>query len=259
MTSLPKKVNEVKRVYFIGVPLDVLTMRETVEKIDDAIQSRTRLHHVVLNVAKFVTMRSNEELKRDVIESDIINIDGMGIVFAAWLLGLGNVERVAGVDLMQQVLQLCSQKGYRPYFLGAKPEVLEKAIAEIRVTLPTLEVAGFHDGYFKREEEPQIVNSIRNSNADCLFIGISSPLKERFIRKYRDELGVSFIMGVGGSIDVLAGLTKRAPLWMQRWGLEWAYRLWQEPARMWKRYLFTNTIFAGILMKAILQRTFASR
>jgi N-acetylglucosaminyldiphosphoundecaprenol N-acetyl-beta-D-mannosaminyltransferase len=250
--------NKTKRVNFIDVPIDVLTMRETVQIIDQSIRSRSRLQHVVVNVAKFVMMRSNDELRRDVVESDIINVDGMGIVIAGRLLGLGKIERVAGVDLMQEVLKLCSEKNYRPYFLGAKQDVLNKAIIEIKNKFPNIKIAGYHDGYFKPDEEPKILNEIRESKADCLFIAISSPMKERFIRHYRDELGASFIMGVGGSIDVMAGLVKRAPLSMQRWGFEWLYRVWQEPRRMWKRYLVTNTIFAVILMKAVMRRIVAA-
>lgn len=245
-----------KRIDFLGVPLDVLTTRETIEIIDTSIRSRTRLQHVVVNVAKLVMMRSNEDLRRDVTDSDLINVDGMGIVWGARLLGLGRIERVAGVDLMREVLQLCADRGYRPYFLGAKQEVLEKAIAEIKRLFPKIQIAGFRNGYFKPSEEPAIVNDIRASSADCLFIAISSPMKERFIRSHRDELGASFVMGVGGSIDVIAGLVTRAPLWMQRWGLEWTYRLAQEPKRMWKRYLFTNSIFAVLLLRALLARLF---
>lgn len=247
-----------KRIDFMGVPLDTLSMRETVQTIDQAVQNRVRLQHVVVNVAKFVMMRSNEELHQDVVESDLINIDGMGIVIGARLLGFGRIERVAGVDLMREVLQLCSEKGYRPYFLGAKEEVLQKAIVEIKRLFPTVQIAGFQNGYFKPEDEPQIVDRIRSSDADCLFLAISSPIKERFIRRYRDDLNVSFLMGVGGSIDVIAGLVKRAPMWMQRWGLEWAYRLAQEPRRMWKRYLFTNCIFAVLLARALLRRMLPS-
>ena len=246
-----------KRINFMDVPLDVLTMSETIARIDEAMRSRTRLQQVVVNVAKFVMMRSNEELRRDVVEFDLINVDGMGIVIAARLLGFGKIERIAGIDLMREALRLCAEKGYRPYFFGAKQEVLNKAIIEIKRLFPAIDVAGCRNGYFKSEDELGIVNTIRASKADCLFIAISSPTKERFIRRYRDELGVSFVMGVGGSIDVIAGFVKRAPLWTQKWGLEWAFRLGQEPRRMWKRYLFTNSMFAIILSGTLLRRMLA--
>jgi N-acetylglucosaminyldiphosphoundecaprenol N-acetyl-beta-D-mannosaminyltransferase len=251
-------IQKSKRIDFMGAPLDLLSMDETVELVDHAMRFRRQLRHVVVNVAKFVHMRSDEALRRDVIESDIIGVDGMGIVFAAQMLGYGSIHRVAGIDLMVEVLRLCESRGYKPYILGAKRQVLADAIEKLRKTFPALEFAGFRNGYFQPEDEQLIVADILNSGADCLFVAMSSPAKERFTNLYQRELGVSFIMGVGGSIDVIAGLVKRAPLWMQSWGLEWAYRVWQEPARMWKRYLVTNTKFAGIILAELTSRSIAS-
>jgi N-acetylglucosaminyldiphosphoundecaprenol N-acetyl-beta-D-mannosaminyltransferase len=243
-----------RRIDFLGVPLDLLSMSDTVVLVQDAMRTKKRLQHVVVNVAKFVNMRENEELRRDIIESDVINIDGMGIVLGCRLLGVRGVERVAGIDLMKEVLQLCAFEGFRPYFLGATQEVLEKAVATIKLKFPTLSIAGYRNGYYKPDEQEGIASSIRTSGADCLFVAISSPIKERFIRAHRDALGVSFIMGVGGALDVVAGVTKRAPPWMQQAGLEWLYRVIQEPRRLWKRYLITNVRFAMILARALLAK-----
>jgi N-acetylglucosaminyldiphosphoundecaprenol N-acetyl-beta-D-mannosaminyltransferase len=163
-------------------------------------------------------------------------------------------ERVAGIDLMVQLLGVCAQRGYRPYFLGARRDVLDHAIAVARQRWPGLEFAGSRDGYFRSEEEPAVVDEIRGSGADCLFIGMPTPRKERFLHQHRDRLGVPFIMGVGGSFDVLAGLVARAPAAMQRMGLEWLHRTLQEPRRMWRRYLATNIAFAGLLASAVVAR-----
>jgi N-acetylglucosaminyldiphosphoundecaprenol N-acetyl-beta-D-mannosaminyltransferase len=163
-------------------------------------------------------------------------------------------ERVAGIDLMVQLLGVCAQQGYRPYFLGARRDVLDRAIAVARQRWPGLEFAGSRDGYFRSEEEPAVVDEIRRSGADCLFIGMPTPRKERFLHQHRDSLGVPFIMGVGGSFDVLAGLVARAPAAMQRLGLEWLHRTLQEPRRMWRRYLATNIAFAGLLASAVVAR-----
>lgn len=236
------------RTELLGVPVDILTMNETLHEIETAIISRNRLQHVALNVAKLVSLQKNTELKEDVVSADIVGIDGMGIVLALRVLGHKNIQRVAGVDLMSSVLALCASKGYRPYFLGARPEIVSEAVAIAVRKYPNLKFAGFQDGYFFKDDEQEVMQRIKASGADCLFIGMPTPRKERLLQTWRDKLGVPFIMGVGGSIDVLAGKTERAPQWMQRTGFEWIYRIYQEPGRMWWRYLSTNTRFAFILM-----------
>jgi N-acetylglucosaminyldiphosphoundecaprenol N-acetyl-beta-D-mannosaminyltransferase len=138
------------------------------------------------------------------------------------------------------------QTGRSAYFLGATPEVIERAVRNIQAAYPRLSIAGFHHGYFW-EREDAMVREIERSGAEMLFVGIGSPLKERFIDKWHTDLGVLFAMGVGGTFDVVAGKVKRAPVWMQKAGMEWLYRLMQEPRRMWRRYLTTNVTFAGML------------
>src|SRR5690606_14592871 len=119
---------------------------------------------------------------------------------------------------------------------------------KVKALYPGLNVAGYHHGYFW-DDEQAMVEKVRASGAQLLFVAITSPKKENFINRWRDQLGVTFVMGVGGTFDVVAGKVKRAPLWMQRWGLEWFYRVMQEPGRMWKHYLVTNSQFAWLLLK----------
>ena len=119
---------------------------------------------------------------------------------------------------------------------------------------PPIQLAGLRDGYFGPDQETEVVEQIMNSKADCLFIAMPTPRKERFLAAYRDRLGVPFIMGVGGSLDVIAGYVRRAPPIMQSMGLEWLYRVYQEPRRMWWRYAKTNTLFAGILIRSFVHR-----
>jgi N-acetylglucosaminyldiphosphoundecaprenol N-acetyl-beta-D-mannosaminyltransferase len=242
------------RAQFLDTPIDLLTIDETVTQVVDAMKRRKLLQHVAINVAKLVKMRRDPDLRIDVIESDIAGVDGMGIVWGARLLGIWVPERVAGIDLMLQLLEVCAEQGFRPYFLGARQDVLERAIAEARRRWPRLEFAGSRNGYFRGEDEAVIVEEIRRSRADCLFVGMPTPRKERFLHQHRGELGVPFIMGVGGSFDVLAGLVARAPATMQRLGLEWLHRTLQEPRRMWRRYFATNIVFAGLLLSAVATR-----
>ena len=241
--------NPERRFTFMSCELDSLTMAETIAIAEHAMKTRRRLQHVVVNVAKLVHMQTDADLRADVNGSDLINIDGMGVVWGAKLCGHEVPERVSGIDIMDNLLKLCTEKGYRPYFFGAKLDVLERAVNNIRKQHAGLQIAGYRDGYFTPQEEPSIMAEIAASNADCLFIAISSPTKERLLAQYKDTLNVPFLMGVGGSIDIKAGMITRAPSWMQKTGMEWVYRLLQEPRRMFGRYFKTNSRFAILLLQ----------
>lgn len=236
---------------FLGVPIDGLTLVQTVAAADAAMASRRPLRQVSINVAKFVAMRRDAELDTDVRSSDLISVDGMGILWAARLLGLKIPERVAGIDLFDRLLALCATRGYRPFFLGARPAVVTEAVAAAEKSHPGLLFAGYRNGYFSENEEAGVVSEIKASQADCLFIGMPTPRKERFLARHAEALQVPFVMGVGGSFDVLAGVVRRAPAALQTLGLEWLYRMVQEPLRLGPRYLKTNAAFAAILARAL--------
>ncbi len=242
------------RVTFLDLPVDIASMEETVDLAVNAMRSGERMQHVALNVAKLVRAGKDPLLKQDLESADFVGIDGMGIVIGLGLAGVKGAERVAGIDLMMGLLQRCAKDNLKPYFLGATPEVLSKAVEVAERRFPGLQLAGARDGYFSDEEERGVVAAIRASHADCLFVGMPTPRKERFLALYRDEFNVPFIMGVGGSFDVLAGQVSRAPEWMQKSGLEWLHRVFQEPGRMWKRYAATNLVYLGMLGGVIMRR-----
>lgn len=233
-------------------------MSDTVKLIDEKVSSGSFVQHVVVNVAKLVNMRKDSALAESVRACDIINIDGMGVVWGARLCGHQVPERVAGVDLFHELLEMGERRGFPVYLLGAKEEVVSRVAEKVGEQYPGLEIAGYHHGYFW-DDERAVVEKIRASGAKLLFVAITSPKKENFINKWRDQLGVNFVMGVGGTFDVVAGKVKRAPQWMQRAGLEWLYRVLQEPRRMWKRYLVTNSQFAWLLVKEKFRQVPASR
>jgi len=247
------------RVEFLGCPMDILTMDETVDLARRSMRDRTSVRHVALNVAKLVNMRFDPVLASDVVTSDLVSIDGMGIVFAARALGVKVNERVTGIDLFLNLMSVCGTEGFRPYLLGGTDRVVRQAAAEIARMNSSISFAGVRDGYFTSEQEAQVVGEIRRSGADCLFIGMPTPRKERFLATHKDLLGVPFIMGVGGSFDIVAGKTNRAPARLQAFGLEWLYRIYQEPRRMWWRYAKTNTIFAVLILEAIAVRMISRR
>jgi N-acetylglucosaminyldiphosphoundecaprenol N-acetyl-beta-D-mannosaminyltransferase len=157
---------------------------------------------------------------------------------------------------MYRLLERANDEGYRVFFLGATPAVLELALGRIRTGYPGVQIGGFHHGYFAPSEEPSLVSRIKASRSDILFIGFGTPKKELWVRRYLSAMGVPVVHGVGGSLDVLAGVIPRAPLWMQRSGLEWLFRVLQEPQRMWARYLVTNTVFLWLLAVELLRHWF---
>ena len=225
-------------------------MQETLQLIQKSIASKIQLHHVVVNAGKLVAMQKDQQLRESVNSSNLINADGQAVVWASRLLKKPLKQRVAGIDLMHKLVAMAHENKQKIYLLGAKQQVVEKVAKTYANQYSQELVAGYRDGYFSPQQEVQIATDIAQSGAQLLFVAISSPMKENFLYKHRDILqGVHFIMGVGGSFDVVAGLTKRAPLWMQNAGLEWFYRFAQEPKRMWKRYLVGNTSFIYLVLK----------
>jgi N-acetylglucosaminyldiphosphoundecaprenol N-acetyl-beta-D-mannosaminyltransferase len=237
------------RINILNCPIDKLTMEETISKIDSSIREKDNLHHVVVNAAKMVNMQKDKELYESVVSSDIINPDGQAVVWASKFLNQPLPEKVSGIDLMQNLVKLAYEKKYKVFFFGAKEEVVKAVVDKYAQMYSDEIIAGYRNGYFSKDDEENIAKQIAQSKADILFVAISSPTKEIFLNTYKDIINTPFIMGVGGSFDVVSGKVSRAPLWMQNAGLEWFYRFLQEPRRMWKRYLYTNTMFIYLVLK----------
>lgn len=238
-----------KRINLLNLPVDSLTMEETISLIDKSIINNTPLHHVVVNAAKIVNAQKDLALKESIENCDIINADGQAVVWASQFLNKPLPERVAGIDIMENLVQLASKKNYKIFFLGAKEEVVKKVVERYSKEFGEKIIAGYRDGYFNSDQELEVAEEIARVKPDILFVAISSPKKEIFLNTYKNHIKAPFIMGVGGSFDVVSGLVKRAPVWMQKNGLEWLYRVYQEPGRMWKRYLTTNWKFLVLLLK----------
>jgi len=242
-----------KKAILFNTPIDAISLQETVDRVEVAIRDNQQLHHIAVNVAKIVKMQTDKELYNSVVSADIISADGMPLVWVSRLFGTPIPERVTGVDLMQELVRLSARKNHKIYFLGASEEVVSSVVDRYKNDHGPEIVAGFRNGYFSEQEEKGIAQEIADSGANILFVAITSPKKENFLFRNKKLLQqVNFIMGVGGSFDVIAGKVKRAPQWMQRSGLEWFFRIVQEPGRMWKRYLVTNTLFTYYLVKEIL-------
>jgi len=208
----------------------------------------------VINVAKLVKMRSDESLRSAVLSTDLVLADGMGIVWASRIVGDSLPERVAGIDLFQDLLSLADTHRLTVYFLGAQEDVLADMMRHVRDCYPNVTICGSRDGYFSEEEAEGAARDVARSRPDILFIGISSPKKELFLARWGDTLGALVSHGVGGSFDVLAGRVGRAPMFLQRIGLEWLYRLLQEPRRLLRRYLVTNSVFCALVLRELFTR-----
>ncbi len=243
------------RLNVVGHWLDALTMDETVDRCIGWCHAGGGVHIVMpINAAIVVAMRSDPALRAAADAADLTVADGTAILWAARLAGLRLPERVTGIDLMQRLVERAAAADLSVFFLGARRPVVERLVETYRTHYPKLRVAGFQDGYFGEDEHVLLIERIRASGADLLFIGMPTPFKETWAEQHRDRLGVPVILGVGGSFDVVAGFIPRAPRILQRAGLEWLWRLLHEPRRLWKRYLIGNAAFVGIAIAAAARR-----
>jgi N-acetylglucosaminyldiphosphoundecaprenol N-acetyl-beta-D-mannosaminyltransferase len=237
-------------ITMMGCRIDNLSMEETLGRIEEFIRSGKPHQHVVVNVDKLVKASRDEDLRRIINDCALVNADGMPVVWASRLLGKPLKERVAGVDLFEALMRRSSERGWRVFLLGARAEVVAGVADRFRRRYPALAIAGWRDGYWQGEaEEALVAEQVRASGADLLFVAIGSPKKEQFLGRWQETMRIPFAMGVGGSFDVAIGRVRRAPLWMQRAGLEWFYRFLQEPRRMFRRYFVEDMAFIWLLIK----------
>lgn len=233
--------------HLFGLEVDALTMEQTVALAERAVRQHERLLIGVVNAAKIAKLSADPVLRASLLEADVLLADGQSVVWASRLLRQPLPERVAGIDLFEQLLGVADREHLRVFLLGARPDVLAQVEREIAVRWPGVVVAGSRDGYFTDAEADEVADQIAGCAPDLLFLGMTTPKKELFIGRYGERLGVPVQHGVGGSFDVLAGVTARAPRVWQRCGMEWAYRVAQEPRRLWRRYLVTNLVFLGLV------------
>jgi N-acetylglucosaminyldiphosphoundecaprenol N-acetyl-beta-D-mannosaminyltransferase len=232
-----------------GLNIHPLRMDQVIDRCRHAVNTRSPLLLGVVNASKVVNVRKDVELHDALHKCDLLVADGQSVVWASRLLRRPVPERVAGIDIFERLLHVAHEESLSIYLLGATPEVLSDLETHVGSRFPGARIAGSRHGYFEDHEAEDIAADIRDCLPDMLFLGMPSPKKERFLATYRETVSAPVMHGVGGSFDVLAGKTKRAPLSWQKYGMEWAFRLVQEPRRMWRRYLYTNTAFAVLTVK----------
>ena len=240
-----------EKVIIMDVPINNVTMEEASDQVVGYLLGQKQ--HTVFTPNPEIIMDAQEdsELMRILKQADLVVADGIGVVLASKILKVERLpERVGGFDLMQQVLGKIKDKDINVYFLGSKPGVAEVAAKNMRKTYPGLKIVGSRDGYFGAEDEQEIINEIKGLKVDLLMVGLGAPRQEKWIDKHIEELGIRVGVGVGGSLDVMAGTVKRAPEMYQKLGLEWFYRLITNPKRA-KRMLNLPIFGAKVVLMRI--------
>jgi N-acetylglucosaminyldiphosphoundecaprenol N-acetyl-beta-D-mannosaminyltransferase len=243
------------RVRVLNGRFDPIGLGEAVDVIDAMIRSGTRGYVATVNVAVLMMMRVDTRLQRFVDHAALVVADGQPIVSVSrWLSPAPLPERVAGIDLLEALLARAARERYGVYLLGAPAGVVAEAARRLSARWPGLEVCGSADGYFSEAEAGERARAVARSGAKILIVGMGVPRQEYFIESQWNELGAAVAIGVGGSLDVLSGARMRAPELLQRFHLEWLFRLLQEPRRLWRRYLVTNSQFVCRVLHELLFR-----
>jgi N-acetylglucosaminyldiphosphoundecaprenol N-acetyl-beta-D-mannosaminyltransferase len=221
-------------VSILGVRVHRLCMRDALLVMERWIAERTPRMVITADANALVLAQADKEFRLLLMDADLVTADGAGLLWAARRLGQPFPERVPGVELVAQLARLSHERGYRLYFLGAAPGVAERAASTLRQRFPNAHIVGITHGYFSPEAEPSVLAHIRQARPDVLLVGMGMPRQEKWIARHKQTLGVPVSVGVGGSFDIYAGVVRRAPRWMQRYGLEWLWRLMQDPRKIAK-------------------------
>ncbi len=221
-----------KPVEIMGVPITPITRHQIPEIIADYLEETQCRSIMTPNPEMVMAAQKHDGLMDALKSSDLVLPDGIGLIIASKIKKMGLKERVTGIDTMDQILYYCHQTEKRVFLLGSKPGVAEQAATNIKEKYSGIQIAGTHHGYFDNDDSAHMIQMINQSHADVLFAGLGFPRQEIWIQQQRGELKCKIAMGIGGSLDVYAGVAKRAPLAFQKVGLEWFYRLMKEPWRI---------------------------
>jgi N-acetylglucosaminyldiphosphoundecaprenol N-acetyl-beta-D-mannosaminyltransferase len=237
-----------KLANILGCQVDLLTVQEVIDRIKEFIEQDHPAHIITLNAEIVYQAQSNQELKEIINSADLVTPDGIGIVWGGRKLGYDISERVTGIDLLLNLCQEAPKQGWKIYLIGSAPTVAEAAANKLSMAYPGLQICGTHHGYFQEDDETSIVKEIKEVAPHIIFVALGAPKQELWIKKHRDQLGVPACIGVGGSLDVIAGHKNRAPDWMIRINLEWLYRLIVEPNRLQRQLVLPK--FVGLILKS---------
>jgi N-acetylglucosaminyldiphosphoundecaprenol N-acetyl-beta-D-mannosaminyltransferase len=243
------------RVNILGVGVSAVNIDMTLEVIEAWINHRDPHYVCVTGVHGLIESHNDSKIRRIHNQAGLVTPDGMPLVWISRLMGYSHVERVYGPDLMLTLCNVSQLMGYKHFFYGGGYGIAEKLSSNLIDRFPALRIVGWYSPPFRdltREEEHNIVNMIKLANPDILWVGLSTPKQELWMANYVDRLHVPVLIGVGAAFDFHAGLKKQAPRWMQLSGLEWLFRFFSEPRRLWRRYLFNNPLFLMLITLQLL-------
>jgi len=249
---------DIKTVNILGTGFSRINMEDTLKTIEKFITNGRKSQVCVTNAYSLVLMQKDKAFKDVTNSASLVVTDGKPLIWISKLYGESIPERVAGSDLVCELCRISAIKGYKLFFLGSSPATLKKIVENLKKMFPFLRITGVCSPSFKKEfsvrENEKMIALINKAEPDVLFVGLGAPKQEKWIEKHKDELQVPVSIGVGAAFDFIAGTVKRAPNWMQRCGLEWLFRLIQEPRRLWKRYLIGNTIFIWLVFRELVKK-----
>jgi N-acetylglucosaminyldiphosphoundecaprenol N-acetyl-beta-D-mannosaminyltransferase len=243
------------RVPFLGLYFDDLDLPGALARIEEFIAERKPRMIFTPNVALLVWARSDEFLRNTYNNCDMVTVDGMAIYYALKALRTPLKAPLSASLMFYPLFELSQEKGYKIFMVGAQERVVATAVDNLHEQYPEAQIVGYHHGYFDTENPPaELIREIQETKPDLLMIGMATPYKERFVVSNLAAMNVPVSLAVGGMFDIAAGEARFAPIWIRKLALEWLYRLLQEPRRMWKRYLTTNSIFLCLFFKEFIKR-----
>jgi len=245
-----------RSIQILNGRFDRLLTGQVVDELYDTIRAGKRGVLCTVNVAILMMMRSNARLQSFVDFARWTVADGQPIIWASHLTRQPLPERITGIDLIDLLCARSVREHVGVYFLGADEATIRTAVDVLRSRHTGLDIRGYANGYFRPDQAPERARAVAESGAELLFVAMGVPRQEYFIEEQWQNLGARVVIGVGGSFDVVASLRKRAPRLLQRSGLEWAYRLAQEPRRLFRRYLVTNSLFVGLMSRTMIAHAF---
>lgn len=240
----------IQRLRVLDTPVDALDMSEALSFVDRCVRCvGSPATILAVNPEKVFVLQKDPNLKRFFESAALLLPDGIGIVAAARFLHGANLCRTPGADLMQNVCAIAPERGYRIFILGASEGVNAAAVEELRRRAPGIRIVGRANGYWKPEENSDLIRRINESHSDILFVALGSPRQERWIETNLAKLNVKVIQGIGGTLDTIVGTVKRAPKAWQAMGLEWAYRLLRQPSRLGRQLKLLSFVFKVFSVK----------
>jgi len=241
------------KVNICGILIDNISMNDAISKFEMYIKERTPVYIVTPNVDHLVKLHHDNKFRNIYREASLVLCDGAPLIWASKFLGNPIIERVCGSDLFVYLSEIAVKKGYKLFFLGGRPPSAKKAAEILILKYPDIQIVGVYSPPFGFEndsyENTKIVKMIKRAHPDILFVGLGAPKQEKWIKKYHKKTGVPVSIGIGVSFEFVAGIVKRAPLWIRRCGFEWLWRLIMEPNRLWKRYLIDDLEFFLLILK----------